>query len=145
MAAGPDQVNVQVVGDFEQEVSIHDQEHRIPLLVLRDKLGRDLRLPIGSCEAAAIQIALEQRLVQRPLTHDLALRLLDRLSARLDRVVIDEPPADSTHAVLHVSSAEGALTLDARPGDAVALALRAEAPIFVTEELLLGDTEDHGT
>jgi bifunctional DNase/RNase len=144
VAAGADQVSVQVVGVFEQEVSIRDQEHRIPLLVLRDKLGRDLRLPIGSCEAAAIQIVLEQRLVQRPLTHDLALRLLDRLSARLDRVVIDEPAADSAQAVLHVSCAEGPLAMDARPGDAVALALRAEVPIFVTEALLLGGTDDPG-
>ncbi len=142
MAAGGDEVKVEVVDVFEQQVTAHDQEHRIPLLVLRDKLSRELRVPIGSCEQLAIQIALQQRLVARPLTHDLALRLLDRLSGRLERVVVDELTSQSTHATLHVNSPEGPLTMEARPGDAIALALRAEVPIFVSENLLVGESED---
>jgi bifunctional DNase/RNase len=139
VAAGADEVKVEVVGVFEQEVSVGNQEQRVPLLLLRDDVSRELRLPIGSCEGLAIQIALDQRLVPRPLTHDLAVRLLDRLSARLERVVVDELTSESTHATLHLHSAEGGFTMDARPGDAVALALRAEVPVFVREILLISE------
>lgn len=136
MAAEADEVRVQIVGVFEQRVELRDQEQRIPLVVVRDPANRELRLPIGSCEGFAIHIALEDHIVPRPLTHDLGLRLLERLSAKLDRVVIDELADDASHATVHIQSAEGPITLDARPGDAVALALRAEAPVYVTEQIL---------
>ncbi len=136
MAAGVDEVEVEVVGVFEQRVSLRDHEQRIPMLLLRDPASRELRLQIGSCEGLAIQISLEHHVVPRPYTHDLALRLLEKLSARLERVVVDAVSAEASHATLHVRTAECQLTMDARPGDAVALALRAEAPIFVTDELL---------
>jgi bifunctional DNase/RNase len=145
VAAGGDEVEVQVVGVFEQQVAARDQEHRIPLLLLRDKLGRELTVHIASCEELAIRVILQQQLVPRPLTHDLALRLLDSLLARLERVVVDESTSQSTHATLHVSSASGPFTMDARVGDAIALALRAEVPVMVTEKLLVrGREEDAG-
>ncbi len=136
MAAGNNEVKVEVVGVFEQEVSFQEQEHRIPVLLIRDPVGRELRLPIGSCEGLAIQIVLEQHVMPRPLTHDLALRLMERLHAQLERVVIDELTESGAHATLHLTTPQGEITMDARPGDAVALALRADVPIHVTEELL---------
>ena len=144
MAAGADEVRVEVVGVFEQQVTLGDREHRMPVLLLRDPPAtREVRVPIGSCEGLAIQIALERRLVPRPYTHDLAIRLLEKLSARLESVVVDAVSADTSHATLRVCAAEGPLMMDARAGDAVALALRAEAPIFVAEELLVdAGTED---
>lgn len=143
MSAGADEVKVHVVGVFEQEVSIRTEERRIPVLLLRDPLSRELRLPVGSCEGLAIQIALEHRVVPRPITHDLALRLLERLSARLERAVVDELTSHTSHATLHLSTADGSIEMDARPGDAIALALRAEAPIFVREKLLAPEAGDY--
>ena len=136
MTAGPDEVEVQVVGVYEQRLDLRDEAQRIPLLLLKDLTNRELHLPIGSCEGLAIHIAIEQQVVPRPLTHDLAIRLLDRLSAGIDRVVIDGFTDHDFHATIHLQTAQGSLTLDARPGDAVALALRAEVPIYATEGVL---------
>ena len=136
MTAGPDEVEVQVVGVYEQRLDLRDEAQRIPLLLLKDLTNRELHLPIGSCEGLAIHIAIEQQVVPRPLTHDLAIRLLDRLSAGIDRVVIDDFTDHDFHATIHLQTPQGSLTLDARPGDAVALALRAEVPIYATEGAL---------
>jgi hypothetical protein len=139
-----DEVRVEVVGVFEQEVTVGGEEHRIPVMLLRDlrqPATREVRVPIGSCEALAIQVALEARVLPRPLTHDLALRLLEKLSARLDRVVVDGLSGHHVHATLHLLAAEGEIEMDARPGDAVALALRADVPIFVKEDILASGNE----
>ncbi|MDH4179857.1 MAG: bifunctional nuclease family protein [Armatimonadota bacterium] len=136
MNARQDEVQLQVVGVFEQRLDLRDQDQRLPLLVLKDPSERELRLPIGSCEGLAIHIAIQQRMVPRPLTHDLAIRLLERLSADIDRVVIDDLSDHDFHATIHLHTTQGDLTLDARPGDAVALALRAEVPICATEGVL---------
>jgi len=141
VAAGAGEVAVEVVGIFEQEITAGGQEHRIPVLILRDPDSRQLRIPIDSCEGLAIQIPLERHVVQRPYTHDLAVRLLEKLSAQLERVVIDALSGDTSHATLHVRTADGVIAMDARAGDAVALALRAETPIFASSELL----DDIGT
>jgi hypothetical protein len=129
------EVKVEVVGILEQEVTFGERERRIPVLLLRDSEKRDVGIPIGSCEALAIQIALEQRVVPRPLTHDLALRLLDRLSAKLERAVVDELSESHTHATLYLQCSDGQIEMDARAGDAIALALRADVPVFVTEDI----------
>ena len=133
-----DEVMVEVVGVFEHHLVLDDREQRVPLLMVRDGADRELHLPIGSCEGLAIHLALEQQLVPRPLTHDLALRLLERLSAQLDRVVIGGHSEGATQATIHLHTAKSELAVHARPGDAVALALRAEAPIYAIEGLLAG-------
>jgi len=136
VSAGASEVQVDVVGVFEQTLSYQDQDHRVPVVLLRDPIGREVHLPIGSCEGFAIHIFLERHVAPRPLTHDLALRLLERLAARLDRVVVDSAPGEASHAILHLEAKGGRLELPASPGDAVALALRAEVPIFISEDLL---------
>jgi len=136
MSAGPDEIQLEVVGVFEQRLELRDQEQRIPVLLLRDPANRELRMPIGSCEGLAIHIALEQQIFPRPLTHDLALRLLEKLSADLDRVVIDSFSGTDFQATIHLRASQGELAIPARPGDAIALALRAEAPIYATESIL---------
>ena len=137
----PCEVEVRVVGVFEELLQSGDREQRVSLIVLRDPAERELRLPVGSCEGFAIHIALERQLAPRPLTHDLALRLVEKLSAKLDRVVIHRLSNDTPHATMHLQTAGGALALDVGPGDAVAVALRAEAPIYVTEDLLEIDAD----
>jgi hypothetical protein len=140
VTAGPDEVVVKVIGVFEEALTIGAEERRIPVMLLRDAADREARVPIASCEGLAIQIALEQHVVPRPLTHDLALRLLERLSARLDRVVVDSVSVAHPHATLHLQAAEGEVEMDARPGDAIALALRADVPIHVKDEILAYST-----
>jgi len=136
VTAGADEVIVTVIGVFEEALTIGAEARRIPVMLLRDAAEREVRVPIASCEGLAIQIALEQHVVPRPLTHDLALRLLERLSARLDRVVVDSVSVDRPHAILHLHAPEGEVEMDARPGDAIALALRADVPIHVKDRIL---------
>ncbi len=135
------EVKVEIVGVFEQEVAVGGEEQRIPVMLLRDARERVVRVPIGSCEAFAIQLALSQQVVPRPMTHDLALRLLERLSATLTHVIVDSLSAHHVHATIYLQAAEGEVTMDARPGDAVALALRADAPIYAKEDILAADSE----
>ncbi len=106
------------------------------MLVLKDPADRELRLPVASCEGLAIHIAIQQQMVPRPLTHDLAIRLLEKLSADIGRVVIDDITDHRFHATIHLHTSQGDLALEANPGDAVALALRAEVPIYATEEVI---------
>ena len=136
MTSAPDEVQVEVVGVFEQHLELRNHDQRIPVLVVKDSSDRELRLPVGSCEGLAIHIAIEQQMVPRPLTHDLAIRLLDRLSAAIDRVVIHASSDHDSHAAIHLHTPRGDLTLESGAGDAVALALRAEVPIYATEAIL---------
>jgi bifunctional DNase/RNase len=130
------EVRVHPVGVFEHPGEAEEGEGRPPILLLRDEIGREFQLPIGSCEGLAIHIALTQQQISRPLTHDLALRLLEKLSGKLERVVIDMYSEQGCHATLSLGTPQGAQRVEARAGDGVALALRAELPIFITEEVL---------
>ncbi len=133
----PGEVQVEVVGVFEQRVGGEGEEEQTrPVVVLRDSGRRELFLPITSCEALAVHLALSRQMVPRPLTHDLALRILEKLTAEVGRAVIARHPAKGYQAVLYLKAAEGEVVLPAEPGDAIAIALRAEAPIYVTEETL---------
>ncbi len=131
-----DEVQLQIVGVFEHYLEVGDEKQHTPMLLLKDSTDRELRLPVASCEGFAIHIALEEQIVHRPLTHDLALRLVEKLSATIDRVVIDDASEDDFHASIHLRAARGDFSLPARPGDAVALAIRAEVPIYATEGVL---------
>jgi len=135
VATGGDEVTVEVVGVFEQGQLPPEGVESQHLLVLRDAAGRELQIPIGSCEGLAVYVALQQHVAARPLTHDLAIRLLEKFSVALERIVIDDLNDDVYRARLHLVAAEGEISLPARPGDAIALALRAEVPICVTEEV----------
>lgn len=108
------------------------------VLLLRDaEEARYLPIPIGPNEASAIAYHLQGVTPERPLTHDTALRAIRALGATLREVRIIEVREETFRArmVMVAPSGEEA-ELDARPSDAVALALRAEAPIFISAELL---------
>ncbi len=137
MADAANEIEVSVVGVFEEIPASGDQKEARPVVMLRDGASRELRIPVASCEGLAILVGLEQPVSRRPLTHDLALRLIQSLAANLERVVIDDAPDDEVyHARLHLRASPGELSMEARPGDAMAMALRAEAPIYVTEDVL---------
>ncbi len=114
-----------------------------PMMLLREQDGTHRLLPIyiGTPEASAIHYALEGVEPPRPLTHDLFLITLGELNASIDKIVVTEVRERTFHAEIHVASASGAKVISARPSDAVALAVRCNAPIFATDELM--DAESH--
>jgi bifunctional DNase/RNase len=114
-----------------------DPATNMPIVVLKD-VGSDTVMPIwvGIFEANAIAIEIEKVAAPRPMTHDLTRNLIRDLNAQLDRVVITELKDDTFLAVLWLRQGEETVTIDARPSDAIALALRADCPIYVTEEVM---------
>lgn len=111
-----------------------------PLVLLRDE-ARSTFVPIwiGLSEAVAIQTELDQRAAQRPMTHDLIANILRELNVRLVKVTVNEFEESIYYASLHLQIGDGESAevpiqeLDARPSDAIALALRARCGIFVSE------------
>ena len=121
-----------------------DEESRY-LLILRDEVGTPLMMTIGPCEAVSIWSALrrESPSAQKlePTAHDLLCDLLASLGGRLTKVVVDDFWNDVYFAKLHLTVDSTLLTVDSRPSDAVAIALRVGAPLFVTDNVL--DTAKH--
>ena len=113
-----------------------------PVLTLLERGGqlRRLTLWIGEDQAESIHIALSRIELPRPNTHDLVVGLLGGLKRQVSRVAITELRDGTYYAVIDVGGEGRALQLDARPSDAVALAIRTGAPIFVDESVLAGGT-----
>ncbi len=114
-----------------------DPSSQLPVVVLRDEEGR-LFLPIwiGAPEANAIALRIEGVEPPRPMTHDLLRSALERLGAAVEKVVICDLRDNTFYALIHLNREGEALTLDSRPSDAIALALRVGAPIFVLRSVL---------
>ena len=110
----------------------------IPCLLLRETEGEHRLLPIfiGDPEAKAIAFALEEVEVPRPMTHDLMKVLLDTMGAKVERVVITELRDTTFFAEIVLSHAGEVTSVSARPSDAVALAVRTDAPLFAEEGVL---------
>jgi len=114
-----------------------DPATSMPIVVLKD-VASETVMPIwvGIFEANAIALEIEKGAVPRPMTHDLAKNLMRHLNASLERIVISELRDDTFFAVLWLRQGDEPLAIDARPSDAIALALRADCPIYVTEEVM---------
>ena len=114
-----------------------DQGSNAYVVILREKNGdRVLPIWIGQPEAESIVIEMHQLHRERPLTHDLCKHIIVQLGATLRRVSITRVVARTYHAELMLASRDGTVLVDARPSDSIALALRFNAPIFASEELL---------
>mgnify|MGYP001385013756 CR=1 FL=1 len=109
-----------------------------PVVMLREMVenGRVLPILIGGNEAAAIHNALEGNTPPRPMTHDLMITVVQALGATLERVLITEVRQHTYYAELHLRTASGQTVVSTRPSDAIALAVRVDAPIFAEEDLL---------
>jgi len=114
-------------------------EQEAPMLVLEDDLDRQFELSIGLCEALAIQLAVNGTAVGRPLTHDLLLSLADHLDATVDSMVIDDFSNGIYYARLILRTPDGPISLDCRPSDGIAVALRARVPILATDPVIAGE------
>ena len=106
------------------------------VVLLRDDIGRTVLIVIGKFEAMAISLALEGHSADRPLTHDLLNNVIGRLGGSLRRILIDDLWNDTYYAKITIDTAAGEMVVDSRPSDAIALALRAKAPIYMLESVL---------
>lgn len=108
-----------------------------PIVILRDAEGKyTLPIWIGIMEASAIATEIEKVQLARPMTHDLIKNLLGTLGVKVDRVVVSDLKGNTFYALIHLSSNGKAITVDSRPSDAIAVALRSSCPIFVEGAVL---------
>jgi len=120
-----------------------DRSSGSPVVILEEHAGkRWLPIWIGFAEADSIAAELRHERPLRPNAHDLAKRLLDDLHGAVSRVVVTELRESTFYAVLVVEAADRVFEVDARPSDAIALALRTGAPLFVREALFEAAQDD---
>ncbi|MGM9993789.1 MAG: bifunctional nuclease family protein [Candidatus Avigastranaerophilus sp.] len=109
-----------------------------PIIVLNDKDNRKaLPIWIGSAEASAIIRKIENIKVTRPMTHDLIIDIVEKAGYTIDRVEINDVENETYFSTIYLLSPEGKeLEIDSRPSDAIAVAIRVDAPIFVSAKVL---------
>jgi uncharacterized protein len=114
-----------------------DPVTNMPIVILKDVVG-DAVLPIwvGIYEANAIALEIEKVTTPRPMTHDLIKNLLTGLDTRVHKVVVNELREDTFYAVIWLERDGRIISVDSRPSDALAIALRLDCPIFVDDEVL---------
>jgi uncharacterized protein len=114
-----------------------DPVTNMPIVILKD-IGSETVLPIwvGVYEANAIALEIEKVTTPRPMTHDLIKNVLVGLDAQVHKVVVTELREDTFYAVIWLDRAGQIISIDSRPSDALALALRVDCPIFVEDEVL---------
>ena len=111
----------------------------MPIVILKDKMGeRILRIWVGLFEANAIALQIENVTTPRPMTHDLLRNIITDLDGRVDRIVVSDLKDNTFFAVIHLTVRGERVAVDARPSDAIALALRTRSPILVEESVIDG-------
>ena len=108
------------------------------ILVLTRQDGREDSFPIwiGAAEGHAIKLALDTTLTPRPMSHDLIKSFMEHLNVRVRRVVIGDVKNSTYYATVYLENNGVERSVDARPSDAISLALRTSAPVYVTEDVL---------
>ena len=125
------QVEMKVTGLMVDAVT------NMPIVILKDEAENHV-LPIwvGIFEANAIALKVESIDTPRPMTHDLLYSMVGAFGARVDKIVVTELRENTYFAKIHMKIEDSEITVDSRPSDALALAVRTEAPIFVEEAVL---------
>ena len=109
----------------------------MPIVILKDlEEKRVLPIWIGLFEANAIALELEKITTPRPMTHDLMRDLIVGLDAQVTKIVVNDLKNSTFYAVIHLSMNGNQVVVDSRPSDAIALALRSNAPIYVSAEVV---------
>ncbi len=129
-------IEVEIEGIYaaESNGSIHR-------FVLLNDGNQKMSILIGPFEAQAISMVMEGNTPDRPMTHDLMKNLIDRMGVRVSKVVIDDILSSTYYAKIFLEKGGVEDSIDSRPSDALALAIRYDAPIFVTKEVLLHEME----
>jgi bifunctional DNase/RNase len=137
MVDEPAKSEVQTLIEVQIRGLMLDPVTNMPIVVLKD-IASDLVLPIwvGVFEANAIALELEKTAMPRPMTHDLLRNVARSLGASVTRVVVSDLKEDTFFATVWMEQDGEAIAVDARPSDAIALALRADCPIYVSKRVL---------
>ena len=116
---------------------VMDPNTNTPILVLKD-VEDETTLPIwiGLLEATAIATELEKIQFPRPMTHDLIRNLFDHLNVTVDRIEVSDLKNNTYYAMIYLRDHDSLSQIDARPSDAIAIALRMDAPIYVSTEVI---------
>jgi bifunctional DNase/RNase len=118
-----------------------DDRHKSPVIILQEKDGeRVLPIWIGGTEAHAIMAQIAGKKFQRPLTHDLMVNIIKDLKAKILKVSITDLKDNTFYAEVLIQRHNELVTIDARPSDSIALAVRTNSPIYIAEKLLEGET-----
>lgn len=108
-----------------------------PIVVLREMDGRRaVFIWVGISEATAISMELEKQSAPRPMTHDLIALILSKVEVTVERVVISDMRENTYYADLWLRNGDQSASIDCRPSDAIAIALRTESPIYIEDDLL---------
>lgn len=114
-----------------------DPVTNMPIIILRDKDGhRVLPIWVGVFEANAIALQIENVTTPRPMTHDLLRNVIQDLQASVVKIVVSDLKENTFYALIYIQRNGELVAVDARPSDAIALALRARVPIFVEEVVI---------
>ena len=109
----------------------------MPIIILKDLEGnRALPIWVGFFEANAIALEIEKIVTPRPMTHDLMKNLINDMKAEINHILVSELKDNTFYAVISLMSGGDTLKIDSRPSDAIALALRVKAPIYVNETVI---------
>ena len=109
----------------------------MPIIILRDKDGqRVLPIWVGVFEANAIALQIENVTTPRPMTHDLLKNVIADLRGSIEKIVVSDLKDNTFFALIYLSVGGEVMAIDARPSDAIALALRSRAPIFVEDAVI---------
>ncbi len=114
-----------------------DPKSNVPIIVLKDEKGRTvLPIWIGPFEASSIIMKLEKIEPPRPMTHDLFINFLNKNNIKITKVVINELKDNTYYAKIHYKKFFKSDVIDARPSDAISLAIRSSAPLYVSESVI---------
>jgi bifunctional DNase/RNase len=109
----------------------------MPIVILKDKAGdRVLPIWVGVFEANAIALQIENISTPRPMTHDLIKNILSEIEADVQRIVVSDLRDNTFYAMIYLDRDGETIAIDARPSDAIALALRTRSPIFVEDSVV---------
>ena len=119
-----------------EKVTLDTSTNRFVVILRDDSNKRWLPSVVGSAEAQAIALQLENIDPPRPLTHDLMKNLLETMGIKITRIIVNDLRENTYYAVIDLNDNGSKKEVDARPSDAIALALRTQAPIFVEEDVM---------
>ncbi len=119
-----------------ERVTLDTSSNRFVVILRDDTYRRWLPIVVGPAEAQAIALYLESVKPPRPMTHDLMKNIIDNIHAKVGKVIVNDLRENTYYAVISINGNDKEKKIDARPSDAIALALRMDAPIFVEEDVM---------
>jgi len=123
--------------EMKVEGLVFDPVTNTPIIILKDSAGeKSLPIWVGYPEATAIALEMESVATPRPMTHDLIKNLLQALRAKVNHIIVNDLKNNTFYALISITFNGGSLDVDSRPSDAIAVALRVKAPIYVMQNVL---------